>query len=139
VGAPPRESAHHPYVDIELCFEAGEDELTLVRSVAAEIAKREGVQWAYVERVRSVVGQLTTALLPLAVEHARVRCLFRVLESQIRVTVSVPGCLRPTPEAKSDHARRLDRMTVSTNTRTLRHGADGLTVVADALIPLDGY
>jgi hypothetical protein len=135
--APARRSAPHPYVDIELCFEAGEDQLTLVRSVAAEIARREGVQRAYVERVRTVVGQLTTALMALAEGDAQVRCLFRVLESEIRVRVSVPGCPRPTPEAKSQHARVLDRMTVSTSTVTLPHEDGGFMVVSDAFVPFE--
>jgi hypothetical protein len=130
-------SAEHPYVDIELCFEAEEDQITLVRSVAAEIAKREGVQRGYVERVRTVVGQLIEALMPLARSHARVRCLFRVLESQIRVRVSVPGCPRPTPEAKSEHARLLDRMAVCSSTVTLPDGDGGFFVVTDAFVPFE--
>jgi hypothetical protein len=126
-----------PYVDIELCFDADQGQVTLARSVAAEIAHREGAERAYVEKVRQVVGRLTCALLVLAEHGAKVHCLFRVLESQVRVSVSVRGSQRPSPEAKSEHARLLDHLIVSASTYTRRDDSGGFSVVSDAFIPLD--
>lgn len=126
-----------PYVDIELCFDADLGQVTLARSVAAEIAHREGAERAYVEKVRHVVGRLTYALLLVAERGADMRCLFRVLEHQIRVSVSVRGSERPTPEAKSEHARTLDQLLVSASTFTRPDDAGGFSVVSDAFIPID--
>jgi serine/threonine-protein kinase RsbW len=126
-----------PYMDVELCFEADPSQLPLARSVAAEVAQREAVDSAYVEKVRHVVGMLAAALIALADRDTKVRCLFRILESEVRVRVSVDGAARPSPEAKSEHARLLDQLLVSASTFTHPNGSGGLSVVSDAFIPID--
>lgn len=126
-----------PYRDIELCFRAERGHLALARSVGAEIAQRETSDTEIVERVRLAVGTVVSAHMLLADEHEEVRCLFRVMESQIRVNVSVRGLVTPTPEAKAQHARLLDQVLVSASTITVPDERGGLTVVTDALIPVD--
>jgi hypothetical protein len=125
------------YVDIELCFAADLGQVVLARSIAAEIAHRDGAGPRYVEKVRLVVGTLTAAVIPLAAEGAQVCCLFRVLESEIRVCISARGRLAPSPEAKSEHARLLDQLVVSASTFTRPDDDGGFSVVCDAFIPLD--
>ncbi len=126
-----------PYVDIELCFDAELGQVTLARSVAAEVASREGAEPLYVEKVRSVVGRLTTAVVVLGEQGTQVRCLFRVLDHQVRVSISVRGSRRPSPEAKSEHARLIDQLGVSSSTFTRPDDAGGFSVVSDAFIPID--
>lgn len=126
-----------PYVDIELCFDARQSQIPLARSVAAEIAVREGVEQAYVEQVRRVVGMLTGALVVLAEDDTQVRFLFRVLDSEIRVHASVESAPLPSPDAKAEHARLLDQLLVATNIFTHPNERGGLTVVADTILPLD--
>lgn len=125
-----------PYVDIELCFDADHSQVSLARSVAAEIALREGAELTYVEKVRHVVGMLTGALVVMADDDTRVRCLFRVLDGEIRVRAAVESAPFPSPEAKGEHARLLDQLLVSASTFTHPNDANGLTVVSDAFIPL---
>lgn len=126
-----------PYADIELCFDADQRQVTLARSVAAEVAEREGAEHGYVEKVRHVVGMLVSGLIVLADEDVKVHCLFRVLGCEIRVRVSVRGAPRPAPEAKSEHARLLDQLIVSASTFTTSNDCGGFDVVSDAFIPLD--
>jgi hypothetical protein len=126
-----------PYSDIELCFDAEHNQVALARSVAAEIAVREGAECAYVEKVRHVVGMLTCALVVLADDDTQVRCLFRVLEGEIRVRASVESVPFPSPEAKGEHARLLDQMIVSASTFTRPNESGGFTVVSDVYIPLE--
>jgi hypothetical protein len=126
-----------PYVDFELCFTAEQSQLALARSVAAEIACTEGAELAYVEQVRLVAGKLTAALLVLADPEEPVRCAFRVLDSEIRLSVSVRGSsTAPSPEAKSEHAKLLDELLVPACTCTRRDDSGEVCVVSDAFIPL---
>lgn len=125
-----------PDVDIELCFMPEQSQVALARSVAAEIACTEGAEPAFVERVRVVAGNLTTALLVLAEREEPVRCAFRVHDSALRLSVSVRGSAAPSPEAKSEHARLLDQLLVPACTFTRRDGRDGVCLVSDAFIPL---
>ena len=129
--------APDPYMDVELCFDADPTQLPLARSVAAEVAQREAVDSGYVEKVRHVVGMLAAALIAVADPDTQVRCLFRILESEVRVRVSVDGSSRPSPEAKSEHARLLDQLIVSASTFTHANDSGGLSVVTDAFIPVD--
>lgn len=131
------ETSPAPYRDVELCFDADLSQLSLVRAVAAETAQREGVDSCYVEKVRHVVGMLSAALIALAERETQVRCLMRVLESEVRVRVSVDGSIRPSPEAKSEHARLLDQLIVSASTFTRPYRSGGFQVVSDAFIPVD--
>ena len=126
-----------PYTDVELCFDADARQLPLARAVAAEIAECEGVDSDYVEKVRHVVGMLGAAHIALADSDTRVCCLFRILESQVRVRMSVDGLARPSPEAKSEHARLLDQLIVSASTFTHPNDSGGFRVVSDAFIPFD--
>lgn len=135
--APTRGAARTPYVDIELSFEADHSQVPLVRSVAAEAARTEGAESRYVEKVRLVAGQLTSALVPLADRQAPAHCLLRVLESEIRVSVAVRGTRTPSADAKSEHARLLDQLVVSATTFTLPEDSGGFSVVSDAYIPID--
>jgi len=125
-----------PYTDIELCFDAAQSQVSLARSVAAEIAMREGAELAYVERVRHVVGMLVGALVVLADGDTDVRCLFRMLDGEIRVRASVESAPFPSPEAKGEHARLLDQLLVSASTFTHPHEDGALMVVCDAFVPL---
>jgi hypothetical protein len=131
------QTATAPYTDVELCFDADPCQLPLARAVAAEIAECEGVDTDYVEKVRHVVGMLGAAHIALAESDTRVRCLFRILESQVRVRVSVDGSARPSPEAKSEHARLLDQLIVSASTLTHPNDSGGFSIVSDAFIPFD--
>lgn len=124
-----------PYTDIELSFDADRSQVSLARSVAAEIAQGEGAEPRYVEKVRVVAGSVAAALVLLADDDAQVRCLFRVLESEIRLSFSVRGQERPSPEAKSEHARLLDQLIVSASTITVPNELGGFDVVSDAFIP----
>ena len=124
-----------PYVDIELSFAPVQGQVALARSVAAEIACAEGAERAYVETVRAVAGKLTNALLVLADPAARVRCCFRVLDAEIRLSVSVRGLPQPSPEAKAHHARLLDELAVPACTFTQADDDGTLCVVSDAFIP----
>jgi serine/threonine-protein kinase RsbW len=126
-----------PYADIELCFDAARSQVPLARSVAAEVAKREGAGCGYVEKVRLVVGTLVSALVLVADERSKVSCLFRVLESEIRVRMSVPRSPAPAPTARSEHARMLDQLVTPASTFTTEDERGGLTVVSDAWIPVD--
>jgi len=126
-----------PYVDIELCFDARQRHVSLARSVAAEIAQREGAGIAYVEKVRHVAGMLTGALVVLAEDDTQVHCLFRVLDGQIRVRASVESAAFLSPEAKGEHARLLDQLLVSASTFTHPNDANGFTVISDAFVPLE--
>ena len=126
-----------PYTDIELCFEADPRQLPLARAVAAEIAGCEDVDTDYVDKVRHVVGMLSAAHIALADSDTQVCCLFRVLESQVRVRVSIDGSARPSPEAKSEHARLLDQLVVSASTFTHPNDSGGFSVVSDAVIPFE--
>jgi hypothetical protein len=137
VRAPTRGTARTPYVDIELSFEPDQSQVPLVRSVAAEAARTEGAASGYVEKVRMVAGQLTSALVPIADRQAPAHCLLRVLESEIRVSVAVRGRRTPSPDAKSEHARLLDQLAVSATTFTMPEDAGGFSVVSDACIPID--
>jgi len=126
-----------PFVDIELCFDARQSQVSLARSVAAEIAQREGAEVAYVEKVRHVAGMLAGALVVLAEDDTQVRCLFRVLDGEIRVRASVESGAFPSPEAKGEHARLLDQLLVSASTFTRPNHVNGLTVISDAFVPLE--
>lgn len=126
-----------PYMDIELSFEADPAQVTLARSVAAEVAQREGAEHHYVEKVRMVVGTLASALVVLAEKDAQMSCLFRVLESELRVCMSVRGAATPSPEAKSEHARLIDQLIVSASTFTMPDGVGAFSVVSDAVIPIE--
>lgn len=129
--------ASPPYVDVELRFEADRSLVALARSVAAEVAKREGAGSGYVEKVRLTVGTLASAFVLVADEQSTVSCLFRVLEAEIRVRVSVPARTRTTPAAKSEHARLLDQLVVPARTFTAPGEDGGVSVVSDACIPVD--
>lgn len=124
------------YTDIELCFDADQSQVSLARSVAAEVAAREGAEAAYVEKVRHVVGMLAGALVVLADDDTQMRLLFRLLDGEVRVRVSVESAPFPSPEAKGEHARLLDQLLVSTSTFTHPHEGGGLMVVSDAFVPL---
>jgi hypothetical protein len=126
-----------PYTDIELCFDAQQSQVSLARSIAAEIAAREGAQVGYVERVRHVVGMVTGALVALADDGTQVRCLFRMLDGEIRLRASVVSVPSPSPEAKGEHARLLDQLPISASTFTHPNEAGGFTVVSDAFVPLE--
>jgi len=125
-----------PYTDIELCFDAQQSQVALARSVAAEIAAREGAELGYVEKVRHVVGMVIGALVVLAGEDTQVRCLFRTLDGEIRLRASVESAPFPSPEAKGEHARLLDQLLISASTFTHPHESGGFTVVSDAFVPL---
>jgi hypothetical protein len=126
-----------PYVDVELCFDADRGLVPLARSVAAEVAKKEAAGLGYVEKVRLVVGTLASALVVIAAERAQVRCLFRVLEAEVRVRVSVPGSARTTQAARSEHSRLLEQVVVPSGTYTMPDEDGGYHVVSDAFIPVD--
>jgi hypothetical protein len=126
-----------PYTDIELCFDAQQSQVSLARSVAAEIVAREGAEPCYVEKVRHVVGMITGALVVLAHDDTQVQCLFRTLDGEIRVRASVESAPFPSPEAKGEHARLLDQLLVSASTFTHPNESGGFTVVSDAFVPLE--
>jgi hypothetical protein len=126
-----------PYTDIELCFDADHSQVALARSVAAEVALHEGAEPAYVERVRHVVGMLVCALVVLAHDDTQVRCLFRMLDGEIRVRAAVQSAPFPSAEAKGEHARLLDQLLVSASTFTHPNDEGGFTVVSDAFVPLE--
>lgn len=126
-----------PYTDIELCFDAQQSQVSLARSVAAEIAAREGAEVGYVEKVRHVVGMVTGALVALADDDTQVRCLFRMLDGEIRLRASVVSVPCPSPEAKGEHARLLDQLLISASTFTHPNESGGFTVVSDAFVPLE--
>jgi hypothetical protein len=125
-----------PYTDIELCFDAEQSQLSLARSVAAEIALHEGAEVGYVEKVRHVVGMMVGALVVLADDEAQVRCLFRMLDGELRVRAAVESAPFPSPEAKGEHARLLDQLLVSASTFTRPNEEGGFTVVSDVFVPL---
>jgi hypothetical protein len=127
-----------PYMDIELCFDADQSQLSLVRSVAAEVAHREGARTSGVETLRHVASMMSAALIALADRDAEVHCLFRVLDGEIRLSVSVEGAARPSPEAKAEHARLLDQLIVSASTFTQPNDSGGFNVVSDAFVGLGG-
>jgi hypothetical protein len=127
-----------PYTDVELCFDADPCQLPLARAVAAEVEGCEDVDSDYVDKVRHVVGKLGAAHIALADSDTRVCCLFRILESQVRVRVSIDGSARPSPDAKSEHARLLDELIVSASTFTHPNDSGGFSVVSDAFIPFEG-
>jgi len=126
-----------PFIDIELCFDADQSQVALARSVAAEIAVHEGAECAYVEKVRHVVGMLVGALVVLADDDTQVRCLFRMLDGELRVRAAVESAPFPSAEAKGEHARLLDQLLVSASTFTHPHDEGGFTVVSDAFVPLE--
>ena len=125
-----------PYSDIELCFDAEQSQLSLARSVAAEIALHEGGDVGYVEKVRHVVGMVVGALVVLADDEAQVRCLFRMLDGELRVRAAVESTPGPSPEAKAEHARLLDQLFVSASTFTRPNEDGAFTVVSDVFVPL---
>ena len=127
----------NPYTDIELCFDAEHSQVSLARSVAAEIALHEGAEPAYVEKVRHVVGMLVDALVVLADDDTQVRCLFRMLDGEVRVRAAVESVPFPSAEAQGEHARLLDQLLVSASTFTHPTDGGGFTVVADAFVALD--
>lgn len=127
-----------PYMDIELCFDADRSQVALARSVAAEVAHREDVEPEYVEKVRHVTGTLISALVVLARPNTQMQCLFRVLDGEIRICVSVPGVPDPSAAAKSEHARMLDHLVVAASTFTTPDGSGGVSVVSDAFVPVGG-
>ncbi len=128
--------ASHPYVDVELCFDADLRHIPLARSVSAEVAEREGADVAYVERVRHVTGQVAAALVVVADDEATVECLLRVLDGQIRLHMCVAARRTPGPESTAEHARLLDQLIVSASTITAPGPDGGYSVACDAFIPL---
>jgi hypothetical protein len=125
-----------PYVDVELCFDPHQSQVALARSVAAEVATTGGGERAYVEKVRVVAGKLTAALLVLADREEPVRCAFRMLDAEIRLSVSVRGSPKPSAAAKSEHARLLDELVVPACTFTRPDENGCVQVVSDAFIPM---
>jgi hypothetical protein len=124
-----------PFVDVELCFTADRGLVAVARSVAAEVAKREGAGRGYVEKVRLVVGTLASAFVLVTDERSTVRCLFRVLDAEIRVRVSAPTGTA-TPAAESEHEQLLDQLIVPASTFTMPDQDGGTSVICDACVPV---
>ena len=121
-----------PYADVEVSFAADLGLRAMVRSVAVEVARPDR---DYTQEVRETTDALVCALLQLAPKKSRLRCLFRVLDGEVRIRASLSDPPVPAPEAKGRSARVLDRLDVHVSAFT-RTGDDQRTeLVYEAVVP----
>lgn len=127
--SPPRSA---PYVDVEICFRADPRLRAMVRAVAAEAAQPGQ---AYVNEVWEATDALVCALLVFAQHDSRLRCLFRVLDGELRIRVCLPDATVSAPEVKSRSARVLDRLDVHVNMFTAEGDTNGTELVCETVVP----
>ena len=121
-----------PYVDIVCCFVPDPELLGLVRAVAVQACDPHP---EYADRVRDVTHALVRGLLPFAHQDSRMRCLFRVLDGEVRLQVVVPQPEVSSPKAKARNAAVLDQLDVYVSLYTTRSNANGTDLVCDTVIP----
>jgi hypothetical protein len=81
--------SQEPYQDVELCAETGHASPVLVRTVAVDVACCSTTDAAVVDDVKCVAEAMVSTLTPLANPDSLVRCLFRLTENCIRISVRV--------------------------------------------------
>ena len=119
-----------PYVDVELLFVADPRLRAMVRSVAVEAADPN-----YAQQVRETTDALICALLQLAPNDARLRCLFRVLDGEVRIRASLPDPPVAASAARACTARLLDRLDVYVATFTTTGDDQRAELVYEAVVP----
>ena len=121
-----------PYVDVEVTFVADLGLRAMVRAVAAEAAQPGR---RYAQLVREATDTLVCALLQLAPTDARLRCVFRVLDGEIRLRASLSDPRVTGPEAKALTARILDRLDVHVSTFTTTGDDQRTELVYETVVP----
>jgi hypothetical protein len=128
-------AAPPPYVDVEVAFLADLNLRAMVRSVAVEAAQAD---LPYAHQVRETTDLLVCALLQLAPVGARLRCLFRVLDGEVRVRASLRNPPEAAPEDKARAASLLDRVDVHVSTFTAADKDQGTELVYEAVVARTG-
>lgn len=121
-----------PFADVELSLVPDPNLRALVRSVAVEAADPDP---GYTREVRETTDTLVCALLEFTQEHSRLRCLFRVLDGEVRIRISLSKPTAERPEAKSRCARLLDRLDVHATMFTSTSETQGTELVCETLAP----
>jgi hypothetical protein len=117
--------------DVEICFRADPGLRPVVRAVAGEAAYPAK---AKPHEVREVTDTLVCAVLPIAREGSRLRCVFRFLDGELRIRVCVPNATAWGPETKARSTRILERLDTHVDVFTVRSDVHGAELVCETAV-----
>jgi hypothetical protein len=117
--------------DAEICFPADPGLRPVVRAVAGEAAYPARVK---AREVREATDTLVCAVLPLAREGSRLRCVFRFLDGELRIRVCLPRATAWGPETKARSTRILERLDTHVDVFTVDSDTNGTELVCETAV-----
>ena len=124
-----------PYQDVELCADTRHADPALVRAVAYEVASCSTTNAAALADVQTGAEEMVRTLTSLAQPGSRVRCLFRLTGSGIRIRVRVSSDQHLRGMAWTG-LRALPDVVANASTIAVPDDGNKTALISDALVPL---